>query len=130
MTDTHSQSLDTGIRQVVDAAREVWISRLIDYSRANSLIFYRDLKVGTLDLTSEPNAVERLLAGESLTVDALVADTRRADSRDPIVRTYDEARQKARAALIALQRKALGNLEEKGIETLHLAIGLATWVHL
>jgi Protein of unknown function (DUF4011) len=26
-----------------------------------------------------------------------------------------------------LQRKALSNLEEKGIETLHLAIGMATW---
>ena len=32
-----------------------------------------------------------------------------------------------RKALVAIQRKALGNLEEKGIETLHLALGMATW---
>jgi hypothetical protein len=108
---------------------DVWIRRLIDYSRANSLLFYRDLKVGTLDLTAETEAVGRLLAGDKLTVESLISAGRYTGSPDPVVRTRieAEARQKVRSALLAIQRKALSNLEEKGIGTLHLAIGMATW---
>lgn len=124
-----SNALDTEVRRIVDAARAQWMRRLIDYSRANSLLFYRDLKVGTLDLTEDTAAVDRLLKGEKLTVEALVSAGRSAEGSDPTVRarTETEARQKARSALVAIQRKALSNLEEKGIETLHLALGLATW---
>ncbi len=129
MPESQAEHLDPEIRRVVDAARGVWIRRLIDHSRANSLLFYRDLKVGTLDLTGETEAVDRLLAGEALAVELLGSGGRYADSRDPVVRARAEAeaRQKARHALVAIQRKALGNLEEKGIETLHLAMGMATW---
>src|SRR5262245_56023310 len=55
-----------GIRRVVDAARGIWIRRLIDYSRGNSLLFYRDLKVGTLDVSSRWDIVGRLLADSAL----------------------------------------------------------------
>lgn len=129
MAETQLDVLDAEIRRLVDAARGVWIRRLIDHSRANSLLFYRDLRVGTLDLTEEQSAVERLLRGESLTVDALIPNAQQSESQDSVVRirAETEARQKARRALVALQRKALSNLEEKGIETLHLALGLATW---
>src|SRR5579883_775424 len=129
MPEPQSIGLETEIRHIVDAARGVWTRRLIDHSRANSLLFYRDLKVGTLDLTAEREAVGRLLAGEKLTVESLVSAGRYAKSPDPVVHTTAEAeaRQKVRSALVALQRKALSNLEEKGIETLHLAMGMATW---
>ncbi len=129
MAEHQSIDLDPGRRRRVDAAREVWIRRLIDHSRANSLLFYRDLKVGTLDLTAETAAVDRLLAGEKLTVESLVSAGRYAGIPDPVIRARAEAeaRHKVRSALVALQRKALSNLEEKGIETLHLAMGMATW---
>ncbi len=129
MTEPQSIDLNPEIRRIVDAACGVWTRRLIDHSRANSLLFYRDLKVGTLDLTAETEAVGRLLAGGKLTVESLVSAGRYAESPDPVVRTRAEAeaRQKVRSALVALQRKALSNLEEKGIETLHLAMGVATW---
>lgn len=129
MTEPQSVDLNPEKRRIVDAARGVWIRRLIDYSRANSLLFYRELKVGTLDLTTETEAVGRLIAGEKLTVELLVSASQFAESSDPIIRTRveAEARQKVRSALIALQRKALSNLEEKGIATLHLAMGMATW---
>ena len=117
------------IRRIVDAARGVWTRRLIDHSRSNSLLFYRDLKVGTLDLTTQTDAVGRLLVGDTLTVESLASAGPYSESPDPGVRTRAEAeaRQKVRSALVALQRKALSNLEEKGIETLHLAMGMATW---
>src|SRR5262249_24630310 len=129
MPEDQSERLDPEIRRVVDAARGVWMRRLIDHSRANSLLFYRDLKVGTLDLSAEGEAVDRLLAGHMLTVESLVSAGEHEESPDPVARAQAEAerRQKVRTALIALQRKALGNLEEKGIETLHLAMGMATW---
>lgn len=129
MTEPQTIDLNPEICRIVDAARGVWTRRLIDQSRANPLLFYRDLKVGTLDLTAETKSVSRLLAGDKLKVESLVSAGRLADSPDSIERIWaeDEACQKVRNALVALQRKALSNLEEKGIETLHLAMGMATW---
>jgi very-short-patch-repair endonuclease len=115
--------------RIVDAAREVWIRRLIDHSRANSLLFYRDLKVGTLEITQQEEALRRLLAGDTLRVKDLLPRLSGDAERDPARREREllEARNRIQHALIAIQRKALGNLEEKGIETLFLALGMATW---
>ena len=57
---------------MVDAACGAWTRRLIDHSRANSLLFFRDLKVGTLDLTKDADAVSRLIAGNALHVEDLI----------------------------------------------------------
>lgn len=129
MPQSRSIGLNPETRGIVDAARKVWIRRLIDPSRTNSLLYYRELKVGTLDLTAATDAVERLLAGGKLAVESLVPAGGLAEFRDPVARARAEAEacQKVRHALVALQRKALSNIEEKGIETLHLAIGMATW---
>jgi hypothetical protein len=42
-------------REEVDKAREIWIKKLIDLSRRNNLLFYRDLQTGTLDLSEAPD---------------------------------------------------------------------------
>ncbi len=115
------------VRRIVDAASEIWIRRLIDHSRANSLLFFRDLKVGTLDLTSYPFSVTRLLNGEGLFVNQLISGFHLHETIEEDRRAEDEARIAARKALVALRRKAVSNLEEKGIETLFLAVGMATW---
>jgi very-short-patch-repair endonuclease len=129
MPETQSAPVNPEIRRIVDAARGVWVRRLTDQSRANTLLFYRDLKVGTLDLSAAAEIVRRLLAGEALRVEALAAVGRHTEISDPVARSkaQEETRQKTRSALVALQRKALGNLEEKGIDTLYLAMGIATW---
>ncbi len=133
------QLIDPETRRIVDAASGVWIRRLIDHSRANSLLFYRPLKVGTLELTSHPEAVRRLLEGEALGSDELPVPPAApgtgsagplTPSAGPSTRSApaeEDARHQAQAALLALQRKALSNLEEKGIETLFLALGMAVW---
>jgi hypothetical protein len=116
MPETDSNDLNSEIRRIVDAARGNWIRRLIDYSRANSLLFYRDLKVGTLDLTGKNDAVRRLLTGEALTVDSLVSTSSLGENPDAVLQNQaeDESRQKVRNALVPLQRKALSNLRGEG----------------
>jgi hypothetical protein len=129
MPKSEVSEVNQDIRRLVDAARGVWTRRLIDHSRRNSLLFFTDLKVGTLDLTKEKEAVKRLISGDGLQVDDLVPKPK--PQTDPDYLTQEaaraEKRSKVRNALTALQRKALSNLEEKGIETLHLAMGMATW---
>jgi len=97
----------------VNRAREAWIRRLIDLSRRNNLLYFRDLKTGTLDLSdSNREGWIALLRGEGVALDRLLPDG-------------DEAHIAARVQEI--RRRALGNLEEKGLETLFLALGIATW---
>ena len=120
-------------KRLVQTAREVWIRRLIDHSRNNPLLFYRDLKVGTLDLTETPAALHRLLEGRSLEVKDLLPPSGKqlapteASSQQEVDLSREEARKKVQHSLLAIQRKASSNLEEKGIETLFLALGMATW---
>ncbi|MEE9205052.1 MAG: AAA domain-containing protein [Nitrospirales bacterium] len=100
-------------RSTVERARESWIRRLIDLSRRNNLLYFRDLKVGTLDLSDhEPEAMAMALRGESVFLDRLLP---RADQ----VSTAARARE--------IRRRALSNLEERGIETLYIGLGMASW---
>ncbi|RYG23866.1 DUF4011 domain-containing protein [bacterium] len=97
--------------KAVDTAREAWVRRLVDTSRRNNLLYFRDLKVGTLDFGyAKDDAVQELLMGAKVPIGHLVPD-------DP----------KAGVKLKEIARKALSNLEEKGLETLYLAYGMATW---
>jgi len=100
-------------RQVVETARKVWIRKLIDLSRRNNLLYYRPLKTGTLDLSSAPaKKLQELLAGETVAASKLLPDLE------------DEVLTKT---LRDISRRALENLEEKGLSTLFLTFGMATW---
>ncbi|HVB99092.1 MAG TPA: AAA domain-containing protein [Candidatus Dormibacteraeota bacterium] len=100
-------------RQSVEKARQAWIRQLIDLSRRNNLLYYRPLKWGTLNLSVDSG--ERwsaLLRGESVSVKSLVRDT-----------PDDELTSKA----LAIWRRSLANQEEKGLATMFVALGMATW---
>jgi len=100
------------IKTVVDA-RDVWISRLMDTSRRNNLLYFRHLKSGTIDLSNaDPEALADIFCGRKLSLSRLV----------PV--DYDP---KGGAKLLTIARKAQSNLEEKGLETLFLTYGMATW---
>ena len=49
---TLAPALDDTRRRLVDEARAKWTQRLIDPSRRNNLLYFRDLKTGTLDLAA------------------------------------------------------------------------------
>jgi very-short-patch-repair endonuclease len=100
-------------RSAVDAAREGWIRRLIDLSRRNNLLFFRDLKTGTVDLSGATGqAMMPFLQGESVPLSEFVA-------RDQLMEVSGKIRE--------IRRRALSNLEERGLETLFLAMGMASW---
>src|SRR5260370_17101726 len=104
-------------RAKIDAARQTWIRQLVDMSRRNNLLYFRDLKVGTLDLTDAPaEAMQELLqSGKS---------ERGADLNDLVASTK---RTQAAPSLPEIPARARSNAEERGLETLFLSLGLASW---
>jgi very-short-patch-repair endonuclease len=97
----------------VERVRESWIRRLIDLSRRNNLLYYRELKTGTLDLSdANKKALDELLAGKTVLLTRLLPHAEET---------------KAVAQVQKIRRRAITNLEEKGLETLFLALGMATW---
>ncbi len=101
------------VERVRRAVRD-WTRQLIDLGGRNNLLHYRDLKAGTLDLSSaEPTAVKRLFQSKTVRISALFPD---ADERKAALR-------RART----IHKKAKENFEERGIGTLFLGCGLATW---
>ena len=90
-----------------------WKEALVDLGGRNNLLHYRDLKLGTLDLTeAAPGGVEALLAGKPVGLTALYRGERSTD---------------ALRRIRAIHNKSKENFEERGLETLALGAGLATW---
>ncbi len=141
-TEAASQS---PLSPMILAAREKWIQRLIDTSRNNNLLYYRATKTGALDLTNAPEeAMRALLAGETVALAKLiqpdahasVSEARRATPDTGLILTEDQVadpheppQPPVNLAAIALniKRKAQSNLDEKGLETLYVAMGCAGW---
>ena len=111
-----------GRTETVAAAAEQWAKQLTDPSGKNRLLYYWPLTVGTLGLDSaDPAAMRKLLTEVSGTPVALSALFPRAP--DGVAGAFDDAVRRARA----IGRKATENFEERGVSTLFLVQGMATW---
>ncbi len=98
----------------VAAAVRTWQRHLVDLGGRNTLLWYRDLPSGTLDLTtSHPSGLASLLAGRRTKLSDLV--------REPAA--LEEARRRART----IRAKTLELHEERGIAAGFIAVGMATW---
>jgi DNA polymerase III delta prime subunit len=98
----------------VAAAVKTWQRHLVDLGGRNTLLWYRDLPSGTLDLTNaHPGGLAMLLAGRPTKLSDLV--------REPAA--LDDARRRART----IRAKSVELLEERGIAVGFIAIGMATW---
>jgi Protein of unknown function (DUF4011) len=99
---------------LVQKAATDWKNALVDLGGRNNLLHYRDLKQRTLDLTAaDPDAIAGLLRGKATRVSALFGD--------PVQR--DEVLRRVRT----IHNRAKENFEERGLETLSIGCGLATW---
>lgn len=100
-------------RQRVTEALTQWKSQLIDVGGRNQLLYYRDLKVGTLDLSdAEPTALDALFRGRKTAISRLFPG-------DALSDRLKRAR--------AIRNKGVESLEERGIQTCFAAVGMATW---
>jgi len=85
----------------------------MDTSRRNNLLYFRDLKVGTLDLIGhDAKYMEALLSGETVSLARLLPEGEAIN---------------ANARMREISKRALANMEERGLQTLFLAHGMATW---
>ena len=102
---------DTNRINVVRNAAGKWADDLIDLGRTNTLLYFKDTKTSTLDLTqADPLALTRLLAGQKTHLNALI--------KDPSV--HQAACTRARN----IRKKIVAFEEEQGINVGHLARGL------
>ncbi len=91
-----------------------WQRHLADVGGPNTLLWYRDLPNGTIELsTAHPGGLAMLLAGRQTRLSDLV--------REP------EALSRALARARAIREKAIELAEERGLTVCHLALGIATW---
>ena len=116
------RALDEERIQALRRAAEQWKKELVDVSGRNRLLHYRHLKVGTLDLTPEespevnPQTLNALLAGKTVHTTKLFPGG---------LLTAGSA-QDIRKRLTAIHRQARENMEEKGLDTLFMALGMAS----
>jgi very-short-patch-repair endonuclease len=101
-------------QELVQKQVAVWTGQLVDLGGRNTLLYYRDLKQGTLDLgAATQKALSDLLANKTVKLSRLISDP---EERAAAVR-------KARG----IRNKTQENFEERGLQTLFLASGMATW---
>lgn len=112
-TAQEAAGISAARRAAVDRARREWIDRLIDPSRNNNLLYFRPLQLGTLDLTdADEEIVGGLLDGATVSLDSLVGQDRH-------VRAAAQARE--------IRKRAIANLEDRGLNTPYAAYGMASW---
>ena len=98
----------------VGAQRDAWVRRLMDFSRRNRLIYYRELKRGTLNLAADFASVSmsKLISGETCALSAFFGP-------NPSQRETTAAKE--------IRSVARSNEEERGLQTLFVGIGFAQW---
>jgi hypothetical protein len=114
--DGRSNPVREATVKLVREATRRWSEQLIDVAGRNSLLHYRDLQAGTLDLAgADETALAAVHAGRAMPLAKLFPDAG----------AHADAVKRART----IRNKARELLEERGIETCYLASGMATWVN-
>lgn len=126
------EAISDARRSLVGSARKVWADKLIDLTRRNNLLYYRELKLGSYELkAAAPDALLDLLSGSPVVLTRLVPakdlqgepETRGEDPNELTPEQLGAARR-----FVEIQRKADENFEERGLGTMFVAYGLATWI--
>jgi very-short-patch-repair endonuclease len=112
-SDLEHHQLDRRRRRVTAAVRD-WVDQLIDLTGRNNLLYYRDLKQGTLDLGPADGtvAMDALLGSNPVRLSNLFEEV-------DLPRVAKRAR--------TIRAKANENFEERGLQTLYLGWGMAAW---
>jgi AAA domain/Protein of unknown function (DUF4011) len=107
-----------GRADLVGRGVKTWTGELVDLGGRNTLLYYRDLKQGTLDIGpgSGANAVAvgALLSSQTVRLSTMFGET-----------AITAAARRGRT----VKAKATENYEERGLQTLFLAWGMVTWTN-
>jgi very-short-patch-repair endonuclease len=116
VADTAKEAtFDETLANRINQAVKDWTGQLVDVSGRNTLLCYRDLKAGTLDLERAGEvAVEQLLAGHTFRFSDAFAD-------DDLAAASRRGR--------TIRARADENDQERGLLTLFVAWGMATWTN-
>jgi hypothetical protein len=120
-------------RAVVERARQHWISRLIDLSRRNRLLYFQPLRVRSVELDADQVVrVLPLLAGQQVPVGRVFrqAELVLRDEDAELFSQLDDlevADLGVARRLREIQKRGDEDFEERGLETVHLAYGMASW---
>lgn len=107
-------------QEKVRTAIRKWTRSVTDTSRRNYLLYYKNLRKGTLSFDdSDPDEVLKLLSGKSVTVTNLWPAAKKGGF-NPF---WEEAEQR----LNIIRRQSNKNMDDRGVETAYLGIGMATW---
>jgi hypothetical protein len=107
-------TLSTRRQEILDSKLSEWKETLLDVTRRNNLLYYKESKNQTLSLDSaKPEIRAQLLSGKTVSIVRLFPDE---EERIEALR---------RARLIAAKERE--NREERSLETLHLTVGEITW---
>lgn len=126
LSEGESQAVGAARVRLLERAVESWKGQLVDIGGRNTLLYFKDLRQGTLDLRatgSTEEAVSRLLASHTVRLSDLFSDPGGDHGRN--VTPLAAAAKRART----VKAKATENFEERGIQTLFLAWGMATWTN-
>jgi very-short-patch-repair endonuclease len=109
-------TFDEAMGRRISRAVKDWTGQLVDVTGRNTLLCFRDLKAGTLDLSGATDvAVERLLAGHAIRFSEAFGG----EALGPAARRGR-----------AIRARAEENFEERGLRTLFAAWGMATWTNI
>ena len=120
-------------RATVEKAREHWIDRLIDLSRRNRLLFYQPLKVRTVELTAEQfTRALPLVSGDSVAAIKVFGAKELVGSDEERelfseIEDIDDLDLGVMRRLQEIQKRGNEDFEERGLETVYLTYGMATW---
>ncbi|HEY7949461.1 MAG TPA: DUF4011 domain-containing protein [Solirubrobacterales bacterium] len=118
------EKMSTLGRERIEKAVERWKSDLIDLTARNRLLYFRDLQTGSLSLDeANRDLLMRLIAGQGVALSKLVPRSLPPSSPLAKLTPFEDAVRRTRA----ITRTARSYEEERGIKTLFLACGLATW---
>jgi very-short-patch-repair endonuclease len=116
MTEQAEQT-DNRRAELIADAQANWVSALTDLGGRNTLLYYKDRRVGTLDLAAaDPGALDKLRSSGSIRLTRLFHD---ADVRADAIRRMQ-----------VIYRKARELAEERGLSASYLATGMARWDEL
>lgn len=119
---TTVKTVEPALRQKVKTAVEAWVESLVDFSRNNNLLFYKETKTTTLDLDrADPGLLAQLVGGEPVSLRDLFAGL------DVLGPEGEALKREVNSRIKTIRSKAQENYEERSIATLCLVRGFATW---